>query len=175
MIPFGQLQLMSPKPKGVTGNESKNELMDKIKSGELANFELLSGKGFSRLSEFTQDQMYTFITMRALAASPLMMGGDLPTLDEFSLKLITDKNVIECNQNGAMGSLVYEEAGIEIWKTQKKDSKDAWIGIFNRTEEGKSISLIPEKIGLDATAAIKLQDIWNEKEITNLDFEIRFF
>ena len=172
MIPFGQLQLMSPKPKGVTGNESKNELMDKIKSGELANFELLAGKGFNRLSEFTQDQMYTFITMRALAASPLMMGGDLPTLDDFSLKLITDKNVIECNQNGVMGSLVYEEAGIEIWKTQKKDSKDAWIGIFNRTDEGKSISLIPEKLELDATAAIKLQDIWNEKEITNLDFEI---
>lgn len=172
MIPFGQLQLMSPKPAGVKGDESKTELVKKMKSGELASFELLAGKGFNRISEFTKDQMYTFITLRALSASPLMLGGDLPTLDEFSLKLITDKNVIECNQNGVMGRLVYEEAGIEIWKTQKKDSKDAWIGIFNRSEEGKSVSLIPEKLGLDATTAIKLQDIWNEKEVNKLDFEL---
>ena len=172
MIPFGQLQLMSPKPAGVKGDESKTELVKKMKTGELTPFELLAGKGFNRLSEFTKDQMYTFITMRALAASPLMMGGDLPTLDEFSLKLITNKEILTCNQNGVMGSLVYEEAGIEIWETQKKDSKDTWIGIFNRTEEGKSVSLIPEKLGLDAATSINLQDIWNEKEITNLDFEL---
>lgn len=172
MIPFGQLQMMSPKPAGIKGNESKKEIMDKIKAGEVDNFELLAGKGFNRLSEFTKDQMYTFITMRALAASPLMMGGDLPTLDDFSLKLITNKDVLECNQNGVMASLVFDEAGIEIWKAPKKEGNGGWIGIFNRTNEGKSVSLISEKLGLEANAAIKLQNIWNEKEVCNLNFEL---
>jgi len=172
MIPFGQLQLMSPKPAGVEGHESKNELINKMKSGELTPFELLSGKGFNRLSEFTKDQMYTFITMRALAASPLMMGGDLPTLDDFSLKLITDKDVLECNQNGVMASLVFDEAGIEIWKAPKKDGKGGWIGIFNRTEELKSDSLNPEYLGLDAAKPYKLQDVWNATETSTFDFKI---
>jgi len=172
MIPFGQLQLMSLKPEGVEGHESKNELMQKMKSGELANFELLTGKGFNRWSEFTKDQMYTFITLRALSASPLMMGGDLPTLDEFSLKLITDIDVLGCNQNGIMGSLVFEEGNIEIWKTPKKNSNDGWIGIFNRSDENKSITLKPENLGLDAGHSYKLKDVWNASEVSTFNFEI---
>jgi hypothetical protein len=172
MIPFGQLQLMSPKPAGVAGHESKNELTEKMRSGLLTPFELLSGKGFNRISEFTNDQMYTFITLRALSASPLMMGGDLPTLDEFSLKLLTDKDVLECNQNGVMGSLVYEKDGVEIWKTPKKNTKDGWIGVFNRTGENQAISLKPENLGLDTTASYQLQDVWNTTELPTLDFKI---
>ena len=52
--------------------------------------------------------METFITLRALSASPLMVGGDLPTMDEFSLRLITNAEMIACNQNGVMGRLVYD-------------------------------------------------------------------
>jgi len=172
MIPFGQLQMMSPKPLGVKGNETKQELLDKMKTGELANFELLAGKGFNRRSEFTKDQMYTFITLRALSASPLMMGGDLPTLDDFSLKLITDKEMLACNQNGVMGSLVYETEGIEIWKTPAKDNKGGWIGIFNRNEDVKSVSLKPADFGSDINKTAKLFDVWNNKKVSGLDFEI---
>lgn len=172
MIPFGQLQLMSPKPEGLNGNESRAEIREKINSGELANFELLAGKGWNRWSEFSEDQMYTFITLRALSASPLMMGGDLPTLDEFSLKLITDKDVLECNQNGVMGGLVYEEDGIEIWNTPRKNSKEGWIGVFNRTDEIQPVSLDLENLGLDSSESYKLYDVWNSGDVSVLDFSI---
>jgi len=172
MIPFGQLQLMSQKPAGVKGNETKNELMQKMKSGELATFELLAGKGFNRWCEFNKDQMYTFITLRALSASPLMMGGDLPTLDEFSLKLITNKDILECNQNGVMGSLIYEASGIEVWKTPEHNSKGGWIGIFNRSAEYESISLRPENLGLSSDTSYNLFDVWSNKDALDLKFEI---
>lgn len=172
MIPFGQLQMMSLKPAGVKGNETKSELMKKMKSGELAAFELLAGKGFNRWCEFTRDQMYTFITLRALSASPLMIGGDLPTLDEFSLKLITHKDILECNQNGVMGSLVYEADSIEIWKSIKKGSEDGWIGIFNRSTENKSISFRPVDLGLNSDTSTRLFDVWSNKDASDLKFEI---
>jgi len=163
---------MSPLPEGINGDESKVELVKKMEEGELARFELLAGKGFNRKSKFTKDQMYTFITLRALSASPLMMGGDLPTLDDFSFKLITNKDVLECNQNGVMGSLVYDTGGIEIWKAPKQNSKDGWIGIFNRMEEINSISLKHENLGLDAAESYKFHDVWNNHEVSMLDFEI---
>jgi hypothetical protein len=172
MIPFGQLQLMSPKPEGLKGDESREEIVNKIKSGELSNVELLAGKGFNRWSEFTKDQMYTFITLRALAASPLMMGGDLPTLDDFSLKLIIDKDILECNQNGVMGHLVYEAGGIEIWNTPKKNSEDGWIGIFNRTSDIQEITLKVEDLGLDAAETFELENIWEDSPVSGLDFSI---
>ena len=172
MIPFGQLQLMSPKPEGVKGDESKKEIQNKIDSGELTNVELLAGKGWMRQSEFTKDQMYTFITLRALSASPLMMGGDLPTLDDFSLSLITNNNVLECNQNGVMGNLIYEKDGIEIWKTQKTNSNDGWIGVFNRSKESKKVSLKKSDLELEETKNYKIQNIWEGKEVDNLYFTI---
>ena len=163
MIPFGRLQLMSPKPEGVEGTESKAEITKKINSGELSNVELLAGKGWTRQSKFTKDQMYTFITLRALSASPLMMGGDLPTLDDFSLELITNKEVMACNQNGVMGELVYEKEGIEIWKTQEQKSDAGWIGIFNRNETNKDVSLSHKDLTIDTSKIVK--NIWQDKTI----------
>lgn len=158
MIPFGQLQLMSPKP------ESTDEYKDK-------NFELLSGKGFTRWCQLSKDQMRTFITLRALSASPLMMGGDLPTLDDFSLSLITNKEVIECNQNSVMGALVYDKSSIEIWKVEAKVFNGGWIGIFNRSDKFKSISLSFNDLGLDNGDYI-LYDIWEGMNIKSNEYRI---
>lgn len=172
MIPFGQLQLMSPKPEGVKGDETKEQIVKKIKSGELCNIELLAGKGWTRQSEFTKDQMHTFITLRALSASPLMMGGDLPSLDDFSLKLITNKDVLECNQNGIMGSLIYDKDGIEIWNTPSKHGNGGWIGIFNRSEYTQSPSLSMADLKLEDQKDYQIFDIWANKELTSLNFNI---
>lgn len=167
MIPFGQLQIMSPLPEGLEGDETKQEITRRKIAGELSNVEFLSGKGWHRWSEFTNNQAYTFITLRALAASPLMMGGDLPTLDDFSLSLITNEEMIKCNQNGVMGYLVTEENGFEIWNTEEKNSNNGWVGIFNRNDSPEEIKFTADKLGLNADHEYRLYDIWNEKEINN--------
>lgn len=172
MIPFGKLQLMSPKPEGVIGNESRDEITKKIEAGKLKNIELLAGKGWTRQSEFTKDQMQTFITMRALAASPLMMGGDLPTLDDYSFELITNKEILQCNQNGVMGSLVLDEKPIEIWKTPNKKGNSGWIGIFNRSKENKSVSYNPSVFKLLDNKKYKFENVFNKSTVTNLNFNI---
>lgn len=41
----------------------------------------------SRQSNMTKNQMKTFISQRALAASPLFIGGDLLTMDEYTFSL----------------------------------------------------------------------------------------
>ncbi|SNR54269.1 Melibiase [Lutibacter agarilyticus] len=173
MIPFGKLQLMSPKPEGVVGNETKKDIAKKIESGELSNVELLAGKGWARQSKFTKDQMYTFITLRALSASPLMMGGNLPTLDDFSLELITHKDVLDCNQNGIMGKLIYEDKDVEIWKTPQKGNDGGWIGLFNRSESYKSFSISMSDLNLEeGKNKYHIYDIWNKTEVNKLNFEI---
>lgn len=85
MIPFGKLQLMSP----ATLNKE-----------DIRKSALYAGKGYTRESELSKDQMKTFITMRALSASPLMIGGDLLTMDEYSYSLLTNPYILACNQNG---------------------------------------------------------------------------
>lgn len=169
MIPFGKLQLMAPKPDEVPEDLSKWEIQKAKKKGQYTNVELLAGKGWTRQSEFTKDEMYTFITMRAMAASPLMMGGDLPTLDDFSLSLITNNEVLKCNQNGVMGKLVYDTDSIEIWQTPEKNSDNGWIGIFNRSNNEKAINSILEKISFTNTNDFVFTDIWRDEKMQVFD------
>jgi hypothetical protein len=154
MIPFGQLQLMSP-----PSSDGAKTVMDK---GDIA----LAGKGVNRWSQLSKPQMETFITMRALAASPLMMGGDLPTLDEFSLKLITDPDMLACNQNGVMGSLVDEQDGVEIWRSKKRGFASAgWVGVFNRSTRVKTVELSAGRLGFKAEESIRLRDVWKARQL----------
>jgi len=148
MIPFGQLQLMCPQ---------------ELNTSDEAHA-LFSGRGFNRNSQFTKEQMLTFITMRGLSASPLMVGGDLPTMDEFSYSLITNKEILECNQNGVMGTLLSEKNEVEIWKAPRNnDLTSGWLGIFNRSNKDIFYKLNLSDMDIDENS--KMEDIWNPKSL----------
>src|SRR4051812_41142367 len=44
-------------------------------------------------TRFTHEEQYTLMSLWTIARSPLMLGGDLPRNDEFTLKLITNDEV----------------------------------------------------------------------------------
>lgn len=148
MIPFGKLQLMS--------NAAK-------KTADGRNIVRLTGKGTRRTCQLTPAQMRTFITLRALSASPLMVGGDLSTMDDFSLSLLQNKEMLRCNQNGVCATLVLSENGIEIWRAAMRDNpKDGYIGIFNRTKTVTTYVFDTKKL-LNFTE-VALIDIWNNRK-----------
>ena len=156
MIPFGHLQLCRPRLDGDDGGFHH------------------SGRGFERMCQFTDGQMRTFITMRALSASPLFMGGHLPNTDEKSFALLTNRDMIECNQNGVMGRRVYSLDGIEVWVAEKRGSKgDGWLGAFNRTEEARLVRLEKGQLGLGNDVSYRLYDVWGSAELADGAIEAR--
>ncbi|MGA2847439.1 MAG: glycoside hydrolase family 27 protein [Terracidiphilus sp.] len=56
------------------------------------------GWGGPRQSRITQDEQRTEFTLFAMARSPLIYGGNLIKLDDFTRSLMTNKDVIEINQ-----------------------------------------------------------------------------
>jgi alpha-galactosidase len=160
MIPFGQLQLMSPK-RYETGDKNVQ----------------LAGFGNTRVCSFSLAQMRTFITMRSLAASPIFIGGDLPTMDEYSLSLLTNKEMLACNQNGECAINVYIQNGIEVWIANEKNKPShGWIGVFNRNNSPVTTNLSKKELGLLIFAngykhlvnenSFEMKDIWNNKQIS---------
>lgn len=152
MIPFGRLCVESP--------DFLKDIPDEEKS---------------RQSLFTQDQMLTFMTQRALAASPIFIGGDLLTMDNFSYSLLTNTDMLACNQNGVMGVNVYRAGNLDVWLTPDKDEHGkGWVGIFNRTTTNRKVELSKYDLGftnyedsynvVENSNAFKLKDIWDGKE-----------
>ena len=124
--------------------------------------------------------MRTFITQRALAASPLMIGGDLLTMNDFSYSLLTNREMLACDQNGVMGVNVYRADNIDVYLTpNKKNPRKGWIGIFNRTKTDRNITLTKEDLGFitfedsyNLTAAYQsftFKGIWSHESFTIKD------
>lgn len=160
MIPFGKLKLMSPK----TLNNIERDVR-------------LAGFGFTRESMLNESQKRSFLTQRAMAASPLFIGGDLPTMDDFSLNILTNPDMLACNQNGVMGVNVYSEDDIEVYHVRHRDDTGkGWIGIFNRNEfnafKGNltrtDLGLLEQTNGykiIEIKNTIKTNNIWNDEYI----------
>lgn len=153
MIPFGELQLMSP-----PGRKTKDQK-------EIA----LAGRGTHRWSELNESQKYTFITQRSMAASPLFYGGNIVSIDDFTLRLLTNKDMLACNQNGVVGNLIYEENGIEVWTVKERDRQAGWIGIFNPTQQTQSRRFVKEELGLAPEKDYRLLNIWEDRKSVSLD------
>jgi alpha-galactosidase len=150
MICFGALQVFAEPG----GNERENAL--------------LSGKGFRRQCQLTDAQKRTFITMRALSASPLFMGGELTQTSEADMQLITHPRILECNRNGMVGKRIYSKNDIDIRRVVRpSDDRHGWMGIFNRSGRQKSALLSSNDLQLDPKIHAKLLNIWPNQ---NLDF-----
>lgn len=120
---------------------------------------LISGQGLERMCELTTAQQQTFMTIRALCASPLMIGSDLPTMGDQAYALITNRDMIECNQRTTKYVPVEANEGILIWK-----SDAGYIGIFNTDATKKCCQLSMEKLGLENTTKVK--DVWRATYMT---------
>jgi hypothetical protein len=142
MIPFGHLRIGTP--------------------GSIATTRP-SFEGPDRWSRFTVQQKRTFMTQRAMAASPLMIGGALVDMDEQSVALLTNRQMIACNQNAVVGRRVHVQDNVEVWHTPQRGRGGAgWIGVFNRDGARPArVALTAEQLGLgrDASRA-QLENIW---------------
>ncbi len=130
----------------------------------------------TRQSKLSPNQMKTFIAQRALAASALLIGGDLLTMDDYSCSLLTNQEMLACNQNSVTGVNVYRAGNLDVWLTpHKTDPKKGWIGIFNRTTTNRKTTLTKQDLGLIAFEAsyniiaaphkFKLWDVWSDQTI----------
>ena len=131
-----------------------------------------------RLSRFTRDQAYTFITQRAIFASPLFIGGDMLTMDDFTHTLLTNKSMIGCNQNGVTGVLTSEKDSVEIYvASDRTDPAKGWLAVFNRKIKSDTVTLKKPDFGFNFNRArlnnlmkdYQLHDIWNDQDLSLTD------
>lgn len=86
-------------------------------------------------TRLTPDEQYTHITLWSLLASPMLIGCDMTQLDEFTLSLLSNDEVIAVNQDalGKQARRIGDDGndGTEVWSRQLSDGTTA-VGLFNR-------------------------------------------
>jgi hypothetical protein len=116
-------------------------------------------------TRLTPDEQYTHISLWCLLASPLLIGCDISQMDEFTLKLLTNSEVLDVNQDvlGKQARRISVEGDIQIWIKELEDGSKA-IGFFNLGEEDKPDYRVDfAKAGISDVKEIR--DLWRQKNI----------
>jgi hypothetical protein len=122
-------------------------------------------------TNLTPDEQYTHVSLWALLSAPLLIGCDLQRLDDFTLNLLTNDEVLAIDQDalGKQAVPVIKEGDIQVYRKELSDGNWA-VGVFNLGDTTKTFVLSFERLGMPAR--VRLRDVWRQKDLG--EFEKRF-
>jgi hypothetical protein len=94
---------------------------------------------FTRPTKFTRDEQYTLMSLWAIGRSPLILGGDMTKLDDLTIELLTNPEMLKVNQNSTNNRQVSNEKNLIVWTADVPDSKDKYVALFNAQSKGDNI------------------------------------
>jgi len=117
-----------------------------------------------RPTRLTQHEQLTHITLWSLLAAPLILGCDLTQLDDFTLALLTNPEVIEVDQDplGKAARRVWRRGFEEVWARPLADGSRA-VGIFNRSAWPRTIRVNWADLGLHGPQRVR--DLWRRRDV----------
>ena len=134
------------------------------------NMDDKNNKGWK--SKFTAEETRTMITLWSIFRSPLMIGTDLPQLDDFSLSLLTNEEIIAMNKNPNRAYQISNSCNDDLvfWVNEVGDVDEThsyYECIFNTSEEPKTVRMNTSDTGLI------IRDLWERKDLgTSIEIEI---
>jgi hypothetical protein len=110
------------------------------------------------------NEQYTHISLWAMLSAPLLIGCDLAQLDDFTLNLLKNSEVIDINQDilGKQARRVVFNSNYEIYVKQLNDGSKA-VAVFNISTSPKDIELNWSQLGLSSN--MTLRDVWRQSDI----------
>jgi len=119
--------------------------------------------GDERQTSLTPDEQTSLLTLWSIFRSPLMLGGSVVDLDDFTYSLLTNAEVLAVNQCSLGNRPLYTEAGRAAWVAQDTEHAGTYLALFNRGERPQSIAIDLNEIGLSGRAAAR--DLWQRRAI----------
>jgi len=82
-------------------------------------------------TRFTHDELITMMTLWSIASSPLIIGGNLPKNDEFTLKLLTNDDMLRVDQHTTNNRQVWKKGDLYAWTANDDEALARYVALFN--------------------------------------------
>ena len=115
-------------------------------------------------THFTRNEQFTLLTLWSIARSPLILGADLTKLDDFTLALITNDEVIAVDQNSTNNRELFHHEGLYGWVADVPNSRAKYLALFNTRDTAPAPVLVKlSDLGLAAQA--KVRNLWTHQDL----------
>jgi hypothetical protein len=129
------------------------------------------GWGEPRQSRLTHDEQQTEFTLWAITRSPLIFGGNLTKLDDFSRSLMTNQSLLFMNQNVTysrpvdVASLGVSFKYARVWRATINEpgagNYAEFFGFFNLDDQPVTLRANWKQLGLEGGKHLA-QNLWSE-------------
>jgi hypothetical protein len=119
--------------------------------------------GLERMTNFTQEEQKTMMTLWSIFRSPLMMGGDLLVLDNYTRTLLTNAEVIQVNQKSENNRQLFRDGDKIAWIADVPGSSEKYLALFYTGDLAAS-ELTVNLSGLGFNGSCRVRDLWNHIE-----------
>ena len=121
-------------------------------------------------TKFTQNEQITMMTLWSIFRSPLMIGGEMTGFDEFTMRLITNEEILAMHRNSRNAHQVWrrEVCGSEyiLW-TASSAAGGRYVAIFNAGEKDGEIEIPLSEI--EIYDKVSGRELWNGEEFLSSD------
>ena len=130
----------------------------------LGRLRLVDSAGRGTPSRLTPDEQRTVVTLWSVFRSPLIIGGDLPTLDSTTLALLTNPEVLAVNQRGEKPRQVLDRPGLRAWLSNVPRSADRYVAVFNLDSLARHVDLGWPDVGI-GPGSRRVRDLWARRDL----------
>jgi alpha-galactosidase len=116
------------------------------------------------LTRLTPDEQYTHISLWCLLSAPLLIGCDMTKLDDFTLSLLSNDDVLAVNQDalGISARCYAKQNDLEVWAKGLEDGSMA-VGLFNRGTRDATVVARWEDLGISGKRVVR--DLWRQADL----------
>jgi alpha-galactosidase len=127
------------------------------------------GWGHLHPTRLAPDEQYTHISLWCLLSAPLLIGCDMTKLDDFTLSLLENDEVLAIDQDalGQAATTVIKDGSLRVYVKELEDGNRA-VGFFNVGTEPLKLDFNQfAKLGLSGKQTAR--DLWRQKDVATVD------
>jgi alpha-galactosidase len=110
------------------------------------------------------NEQYSYMSMWCLMAAPLIFSGDMEKLDDFTLNILCNAEVIEVDQDplGKQAPIIERTEEYFVMAKDMEEGSKA-VGLFNTAEIQTDIRVSWKDLGIEGPHRVR--DLWRQKDL----------
>ena len=113
-------------------------------------------------TRFSKDEQMSMMSLWCMMRAPLIAGGDLPKNDDFSLRLLTNADILEIEKTTHCAHQLYRTEDEIAWLAPRRDGQGVYVAVFNISEKARMVELQLEQYNLENYTCAK--ELWSGKQ-----------
>jgi len=126
------------------------------------------GWGEPRNTRLSKDEQRMLMTLWVIFPSPLMVGGELPSADQWTISLLTNPEVIDVDQHSTDNHNVLTNNDRAVWTARSTRGKGQYVALFNLSDSKQEFNYSWESLGV-APGKNRVRDLWEHKDLGLFD------